>query len=80
MLYRPVGCRNCENTGYKGRIAVHEVMPVSPEMESLTIRRASSVEIREFALAQGMYGLRTDGLVKAVGGLTSVREVSRIAV
>ena len=79
-LYRPVGCRNCANTGYRGRIALHEVMPVSPEIESLTIRRASSNEIREVALAQGMYDLRADGLAKAAGGLTSVREVSRVAI
>jgi len=80
VLYRPVGCRNCSNTGYRGRIAVHEVMPVSPEIESLTIRRASSNEIREVALQQGMYDLRADGLAKASGGLTSVREISRVAV
>ncbi|KUL36754.1 GspE/PulE family protein [Actinoplanes awajinensis] len=80
VLYGPVGCRNCANTGYKGRIAIHEVMPISPEIESLTIRRASSGEIREVAVAQGMYDLRADGLAKATGGLTSVREVSRIAV
>jgi type IV pilus assembly protein PilB len=80
VLYRPVGCRNCANTGYRGRIALHEVMPVSPEIESLTIRRASSNEIREVAVEQGMYDLRTDGLAKATGGLTSVREVSRVAI
>ncbi|GAA2678963.1 GspE/PulE family protein [Actinoplanes palleronii] len=80
VLYGPVGCRNCANTGYKGRIAIHEVMPISPEIESLTIRRASSGEIRDVAVAQGMYDLRADGLAKATGGLTSVREVSRVAV
>ncbi|MGX6602050.1 GspE/PulE family protein [Micromonosporaceae bacterium Da 78-11] len=80
QLYRPVGCRNCANTGYRGRIAVHEVMPISPEIESLTIRRASSNEIREVALAEGMYELRADGLAKAAGGLTSIREVSRVAI
>lgn len=79
-LYRPVGCRNCANTGYKGRIALHEVMPISSEIESLTIRRAPAGEIREVAVAQGMYDLRADGLAKASGGLTSVREVSRVAV
>ncbi len=79
-LYRPVGCRNCANTGYKGRIALHEVMPISPEIESLTIRRAPAGEIRDVAVAQGMYELRADGLAKASGGLTSVREVSRVAV
>ncbi|MEU8814893.1 ATPase, T2SS/T4P/T4SS family [Actinoplanes sp. NPDC048796] len=80
VLYAPKGCRNCANTGYRGRIAVHEVMPISPEIESLTIRRASANEIREVALYQGMYELRADGLAKAAGGLTSVREVSRVAV
>ena len=79
-VYRPVGCRNCANTGYRGRIALHEVMPVSPEIESLTIRRASSNEIREVAVDQGMYDLRADGLAKAAGGLTSIREVSRVAI
>jgi len=79
-LYKPVGCRNCANTGYRGRIALHEVMPISPEIESLTIRRASSNEIREVALEQGMYELRSDGLAKAAGGLTSLREVSRVAI
>ncbi|GIF41016.1 GspE/PulE family protein [Actinoplanes xinjiangensis] len=80
VLYRPVGCRNCANTGYKGRVAIHEVMQVSPEIESLTIKRASAGEIREVALAQGMYELRADGLAKAAGGLTSIREISRVAV
>ncbi|MEU4244029.1 ATPase, T2SS/T4P/T4SS family [Actinoplanes sp. NPDC026619] len=79
-LYRPMGCRNCANTGYRGRLAIHEVMPISPEIESLTIRRASSNEIREVALDQGMYDLRADGLAKAAGGLTSVREISRVAI
>ncbi|HEX8347232.1 MAG TPA: GspE/PulE family protein [Actinoplanes sp.] len=80
VLYQPVGCRNCANTGYRGRIALHEVMPISPEIEALAIRRASSNEIREVAVAQGMYDLRADGLAKAVGGLTSVREVLRVAI
>jgi type IV pilus assembly protein PilB len=80
VLYRPVGCRNCANTGYRGRLAIHEVMPISPEIESLTVRRASAGEIREVALDQGMYELRADGLAKAAGGLTSVREISRVAI
>jgi type IV pilus assembly protein PilB len=80
VLYKPVGCRNCANTGYKGRVAIHEVMPVSPEIESLTIRRAPAGEIREVAVSQGMYDLRADGLAKAAGGLTSIREISRVAV
>jgi type IV pilus assembly protein PilB len=79
-VYRPIGCRNCANTGYRGRVAIHEVMPVSAEIESLTIRRASSNEIRDVAVDQGMYDLRADGLAKAAGGLTSIREISRVAI
>ncbi|OJF16066.1 GspE/PulE family protein [Couchioplanes caeruleus] len=79
-LWKPIGCRDCANTGYRGRIALHEVMPISPEIETLTIRRASSGEIRDVAIEQGMYDLRSDGLAKAAGGLTSVTEVSRVAI
>jgi type IV pilus assembly protein PilB len=80
LLYRPVGCRNCANTGYRGRIALHEVMPISPEIEALAIKRASAGEIRMVAVHQGMYDLRADGLAKAVNGLTSVPEVLRVAI
>jgi type IV pilus assembly protein PilB len=80
MLYQPVGCRNCANTGYRGRIALHEVMPISPEIEALAIKRASAGEIRVVAVEQGMYDLRADGLAKAVNGLTSIREVLRVAI
>jgi type IV pilus assembly protein PilB len=80
VLYRPVGCRNCANTGYRGRIALHEVMPISPEIEALTIKRASSGEIRLVAVEQGMYDLRADGLAKAINGMTSVPEVLRVAI
>jgi type IV pilus assembly protein PilB len=80
VLYRPVGCRNCANTGYRGRIALHEVMPISPEIEAMAIRRASAGEIREVAVRQGMYDLRADGLAKAINGLTSVPEVLRVAI
>jgi type IV pilus assembly protein PilB len=80
VLYQPVGCRNCAGTGYRGRIALHEVMPVSPEIEALAIQRASAGEIRVVAVEQGMYDLRADGLAKAVAGLTSVKEVMRVAI
>ncbi len=55
-------------------------MPMSAEIESLAVRRASANEIREVALDEGMYDLRADGLAKAAGGLTSVREIFRVAI
>jgi type IV pilus assembly protein PilB len=78
VLYSPVGCVSCSNTGYRGRIALHEIMPVTEEIERLSVARASSLEITEVAIAQGMSTLRVDGWEKARLGLTSIEEVLRV--
>jgi type IV pilus assembly protein PilB len=80
QLWRAVGCRSCAGTGYRGRIALHEVMPVSEEVERLAVERASAQQIQRVALAEGMDMLRTDGLRKAVQGDTTLAEVLRVAV
>jgi Type II secretory pathway, ATPase PulE/Tfp pilus assembly pathway, ATPase PilB len=77
-LYRPVGCTSCSNTGYRGRIALHEVMAVTEEIERLAVARASSAEIGRLAISQGMSTLRQDGWAKAQRGLTSVEEILRV--
>jgi type IV pilus assembly protein PilB len=77
-LYRPVGCSTCSKTGYLGRIAVHEVMRVSEEIERLTVARASSAEIGRTAREQGMLTLREDGWAKVQLGLTSIDEILRV--
>jgi type IV pilus assembly protein PilB len=80
VLWKPVGCRSCAGTGYRGRIAIHEVMTVSEEIEKLAVNRASAHDVRRVALAEGMTELRTDGLAKAAAGQTSVPEVLRVAI
>jgi type IV pilus assembly protein PilB len=80
ILWRPVGCRSCANTGYRGRIALHEVMPVSPDIEKLAIDRASAHEIQAVAYREGLLDLRLDGLAKAAEGQTSIPDVVRVAV
>jgi type IV pilus assembly protein PilB len=77
-LYRPVGCTNCSNTGYRGRLALHEVMTVTEEIERLAVSRASSSEIGRVAREQGMLTLREDGWAKAKLGYTSVEEILRV--
>ncbi|MPZ74443.1 MAG: type II secretion system protein GspE [Nitriliruptorales bacterium] len=77
-LYRANGCGNCANTGYRGRLAVHEVMPVTEELERLIVERASSDEIGKFAAAQGMLSLREDGLAKVLQGQTTLEEIARV--
>ncbi|MEP6479779.1 MAG: ATPase, T2SS/T4P/T4SS family [Rhodoglobus sp.] len=77
-LFRPVGCTTCSNTGYRGRIAIHEVMTVTEDIERLAVARASSAEIATLARQQGMLTLREDGWAKAKLGHTSVEEILRV--
>jgi type IV pilus assembly protein PilB len=79
-LYRPVGCQNCSNTGYRGRIGLHEVMMVTEQIERLAVTRASSAEIGKVAREQGLIPLRWDGWAKIQMGLTSVEEIMRVVV
>jgi type IV pilus assembly protein PilB len=77
-LFKATGCTSCSNTGYRGRIALHEVMPVTEDIERLAVARASSAEIGRLAISQGMTTLRQDGWAKALMGLTSIEEILRV--
>jgi type IV pilus assembly protein PilB len=79
-LYRPVGCSRCGKTGYRGRMGLYEVMPVTEEIERLTVESRSSDDIRRVAIEQGMVTLRDDGLQKVVAGETSLEEIFRVVV
>jgi len=77
-LWRAVGCRRCGETGYSGRLAVHEVMEVTEEIEKLIVHGASTEEVRATAQAQGMLTLREDGLAKVCSGYTTLEEIARV--
>jgi len=77
-LFKPTGCSRCSNTGYRGRLALHEIMPVNEEIERLAVARASSAEVARAAYAAGMQTLLEDGWEKAQEGLTSVEELLRV--
>jgi type IV pilus assembly protein PilB len=79
-LYRAAGCTSCGNTGYKGRMAVHEVMTVTEEIERMVAENASSEEMGRVARQQGMLTLREDGMEKVNQGLTSIEEILRVVV
>ena len=74
------GCTTCNYTGYKGRIAIYEVMPVGEEIRNLILRGASSSEIKAEAMRLGMKSLRQSGLTKIREGITTVEEVVRVTV
>jgi type IV pilus assembly protein PilB len=79
-IYRPIGCSACAKTGYRGRLALHEVMPVTEEIERLAVERASAVQIMHVAKEQGMATLRDDGMLKVLGGVTTLEEILRVVV
>ncbi len=73
------GCQRCNNTGYRGRLAVIEAMPNYPELQDLVMRRAPAAEIKRVAMQCGMASLRQNALAKAAAGLTTIEEVLRIS-
>ncbi|HEX2851076.1 MAG TPA: ATPase, T2SS/T4P/T4SS family [Acidimicrobiales bacterium] len=76
-FFRANGCNVCSNTGYRGRMGIHEVLEMSEEIDHLIVSRAVPTEIQELAISQGMQTMRDDGLRKAASGDTSLEEVLR---
>ncbi len=77
-VFRAVGCSACSNTGYRGRKALAELMPMTEEIERVIIEGGSVDEIHRLAVAQGMCTLRQSGLRKAIEGETTLEEVLRV--
>ena len=77
-LFRPAGCSTCSRTGYKGRMALHEVMRVTEDIERQAVAHASAAEIQRTASEQGMVSLRDDGWTKVLLGDTSIEEILRV--
>ncbi|WP_245921804.1 GspE/PulE family protein [Bowmanella denitrificans] len=75
---KPVGCKACQGRGYRGRVGVYELVPVTPAMRELITRGAPVNDIRELARRSGNRSLLEDGLLKASRGITSVEEVLRV--
>lgn len=77
-LYKGKGCQECQN-GFKGRRGIFEVYDMSPALESLVTENATSSQIQQEAIKQGMLTMKQDGYLKALVGLTTLEEVSRVA-
>jgi type IV pilus assembly protein PilB len=71
------GCGVCNNTGYKGRTGLYEVMEVDDEIKELVLVGASAVELKKKAIERGMITLRRSGLIKVAAGMTTLEEVAR---
>ena len=78
-IYEPCGCSKCENTGYKGRIGVYEIMKMSPALKTIISKRRGADAIREQALREGMYTLRMSATEYVLEGITSIDEMVKVS-
>ena len=76
--FHGTGCPQCSGTGYRGRVALYEVMPMSEELRELVLAGASASEIKRTAISVGMMTLRQSGLLKLKQGMTTIEEVVRV--
>jgi type IV pilus assembly protein PilB len=76
--FGPIGCDHCKGTGYKGRIGIYEVMPITDDMRQLIMRNGNSLDIAEQAQREGVRNLRQSGLLKVKSGITSLEEIEAV--
>ena len=74
----PSGCELCKNTGYKGRVGIYQVMPISEEMERIIMKNGTAIDLADQAQREGVKDLRQSGLIKVKKGLTSLEEVEAV--
>jgi type II secretory ATPase GspE/PulE/Tfp pilus assembly ATPase PilB-like protein len=79
MMPKVVGCDKCNHTGYLGRIAIYEVMPMSEKIAKLVVEKVAASEIQRQAMEGGMLTMKQDGYVKVLEGVTTIEEVLRVA-
>ncbi len=78
QAYGPGGCDHCGGSGYKGRVGIYEVMPISDDMRLLIMRNGNALEIADLAQKEGVRNLRQSGLLKVKAGLMSLEEVEAV--
>jgi type II secretory ATPase GspE/PulE/Tfp pilus assembly ATPase PilB-like protein len=77
-FYRGKGCDDCYQTGYQGRIGIHEILELDTPIRDAILRKTSAAVLRDLALKQGMTPMIVDGFLKAARGLTTIEEVLRM--
>jgi type IV pilus assembly protein PilB len=80
VFYRKKGCPRCNQSGYKGRIGVYQLLTMSEQLETLAVTKASREDIERAAIGEGMRTLWDDGLAKVAAGLTSIEELARVSI
>ncbi|HOY56262.1 MAG TPA: ATPase, T2SS/T4P/T4SS family [bacterium] len=78
LFYKGKGCKQCDNTGYKGRIGIYEVLDIDQEIGEMIVKKASAEEINKQAKTKGMISIWQDGFIKAKNGITTIEEILRV--
>jgi type IV pilus assembly protein PilB len=76
--YGSVGCDLCKNTGFKGRVGIYQVMPITDEMQRIIMKNGTAIDLADQARREGVRDLRTSGLIKVKKGVTSLAEVEAV--
>ncbi|MGB4661785.1 MAG: ATPase, T2SS/T4P/T4SS family [Mobilitalea sp.] len=79
-LYDPTGCNLCNGTGYRGRIGIYEIMPISPKLKDIISSQGTAADIQEAALAEGMKTLQDSAADYVLQGITSIAEMKRVTI
>ncbi|HEY2629362.1 MAG TPA: type IV-A pilus assembly ATPase PilB [Usitatibacter sp.] len=78
QAFGPTGCELCKNTGYKGRLGIYQVMPISEEMERIVMKNGTAIDLADQAAREDIKDLRQSGLIKVIKGLTSLEEIEAV--
>ena len=78
LFYRGKGCKRCNNSGYKGRIGIYEVLENTESISNSILKNANSDEINKLAINEGMLSMVEDGFIKAKNGITTLEEILRV--
>jgi type IV pilus assembly protein PilB len=73
--YKPVGCERCKGSGYKGRVGIYQIMPITETMQALILEGGNALQIAALAKSEGVNDLRRSGLIKVKQGATSLEEI-----
>ena len=77
-FYQGAGCNKCDNSGYRGRIGIFEILEINNDIRDAIVRKANANEIKEIAVKNGMTTMIEDGLQKALAGITTIEEILRV--
>jgi len=79
VFHKGQGCKDCQNTGYKGRVGIYEILTMNEDVKQLIMAKSNASKIKQLAVSQGMSTMIDDGIAKVLAGLTTIEELLRVS-